>query len=119
MSHLCAICAVRPAEKWRRKCWECSPGHSAAMGRAHYRTKKAVAAGVLPDPKTLYCVDCGAFATCYDHRDYSKPLDVQPVCRSCNVKRGPAANSQTSTGAPPSCGFPCAPERAYAGAFNK
>ena len=23
-------------------------------------------------------------------RDYSKPLDVAPVCHSCNHKRGPA-----------------------------
>ena len=36
------------------------------------------------------CVDCGANATDYDHRDYNKPLDVEPVCRSCNIRRGNA-----------------------------
>lgn len=40
---------------------------------------------------TTVCVDCGAPAECHDHRDYSKPLHVEPVCRSCNVRRGPAA----------------------------
>jgi len=37
------------------------------------------------------CVDCGKQATCYDHRDYSKPIDVEPVCHPCNVKRGRGA----------------------------
>jgi hypothetical protein len=37
-------------------------------------------------------MDCGAKATAYDHRDHAKPLDVQPVCDSCNSKRGPAIN---------------------------
>lgn len=36
------------------------------------------------------CVDCGARARHYDHRDYNRPLDVSPVCVSCNLKRGPA-----------------------------
>lgn len=51
-------------------------------------TKKAVKVGFLPDPKTLVCADCGIPAQCYDHRDYNKPLDVAPVCRACNNKRG-------------------------------
>lgn len=29
----------------------------------------------------------------YDHRDYTKPLSVEPVCRSCNKLRGPAIGS--------------------------
>ena len=44
-------------------------------------------------PATAFkCVDCERPATVYDHRDYSKPLAVEPVCRSCNVMRGPAAH---------------------------
>lgn len=39
----------------------------------------------------IMCVDCGAVATCYDHRDYSKPLEVEPVCQSCNAIRGAAS----------------------------
>jgi hypothetical protein len=38
----------------------------------------------------MQCVDCGAQARDYDHRDYNKPLEVDPVCRRCNLRRGPA-----------------------------
>lgn len=30
----------------------------------------------------------------YDHRDYNKPLEVEPVCHSCNMKRGPGIPKQ-------------------------
>lgn len=39
---------------------------------------------------SVKCVDCNSIAANYDHRDYSKPLDVEPVCRSCNRLRGSA-----------------------------
>lgn len=54
--------------------------------------RKAVARGVLPDlrGKEYACVDCGAIATLYEHRSYLRPLDVEPVCRMCNAKRGTA-----------------------------
>lgn len=51
---------------------------------------KARRTGALKPPAEFDCVDCGREAECYDHRDYAKPLDVEPVCRSCNVIRGPA-----------------------------
>jgi len=38
---------------------------------------------------SVKCTDClTELATCYDHRDYSAPLDVEPVCQSCNFQRG-------------------------------
>jgi len=40
------------------------------------------------------CTDCGAQARDYDHRDYARPLDIEPVCRRCNQKRGPAKQYQ-------------------------
>lgn len=40
---------------------------------------------------TQVCVDCGAIATVYEHRDYGRPLDVEPVCRACNGRRGMGA----------------------------
>jgi len=52
--------------------------------------KKAVKDGLLAPVKTLFCIDCGKFAECYDHRDYNKPIDVVPVCRKCNFRRGSA-----------------------------
>jgi hypothetical protein len=50
---------------------------------------RAIRKGVLPKlDGTIACVDCTAPATVYEHRDYGKPLDVEPVCQSCNKKRG-------------------------------
>lgn len=57
---------------------------------AHAAAARAQKNGLLPRPSSLACVDCNRQAECYDHRDYSKPLQVDPVCRSCNVMRGPA-----------------------------
>lgn len=48
----------------------------------------AMRRGDIPAPASLACVDCGAQARDYDHRDYTQPLKVDPVCRSCNVMRG-------------------------------
>lgn len=58
--------------------------------RAHHLVARAIKNGMLPSPKTLDCMDCGWGAQCYDHRDYNKPLAVDPVCFSCNCKRGAA-----------------------------
>jgi hypothetical protein len=52
--------------------------------------KKAIVKGHLPKASALACTDCGKRARDWDHRDYRKPLDVQAVCRPCNLKRGPA-----------------------------
>lgn len=60
------------------------------QARAHLLVCKARKDGLLPDPSTLKCTDCDRAAEQYDHRDYGKPLEVDPVCRSCNILRGPA-----------------------------
>jgi hypothetical protein len=57
---------------------------------AHAWVQRAIKHGYLPKPSTLTCLDCGQPAQVYDHRDYNKPLDVEPVCHACNIKRGPA-----------------------------
>lgn len=52
---------------------------------------KAKAQGLLPAlDGAIGCADCDRPAFVYDHRDYSRPLDVVPVCESCNRKRGTA-----------------------------
>src|SRR4051812_32736798 len=47
--------------------------------------KTAIRRGQLaplnPDTK---CVDCGEPAKGYEHRDWQKPLEVVPICTSCN-----------------------------------
>ena len=60
---------------------------------ARYAVNKAIVKGELPHLSRRFdteikCVDCGKPAQCWDHRDYDKPLDVEPVCGSCNGKRG-------------------------------
>lgn len=38
----------------------------------------------------IECVDCGKRAVHYEHRDYNKPENVDPVCIACNARRGAA-----------------------------
>ena len=66
------------------------PYDGIGMNEAHSAVRRAVKRGELQPATAFACVDCGKPAQCYDHRDYSKPLDVVPVCHSCNHKRGPA-----------------------------
>jgi transcription elongation factor Elf1 len=49
---------------------------------------RAIKRGELLPPAEFICVDCGKQAQIYEHRDYNKPLDVEPTCRPCNAKRG-------------------------------
>ena len=60
--------------------------------KAIQEVQRAIAEGTLPNLKTTptACVDCGRPARHYDHRDYDKPLEVEPVCVKCNQLRGPA-----------------------------
>jgi hypothetical protein len=58
---------------------------------AHRAVNRAVLYGDLPKlDGSIKCFDCDAPARHYDHRDYRKQLAVQPVCASCNRKRGTA-----------------------------
>lgn len=89
----CHMCGTPWHE--RRSGTDCYPCHEAELRavswRAQRAVKKAVAAGRLPAlDGRVRCVDCGKPARVYDHREYAKPLDVQPVCSGCNVRRGPA-----------------------------
>jgi hypothetical protein len=58
--------------------------------RAMRAVSKAIKDGRLLRPEQYFCSDCGGTAAVYDHRDYSRPLDVDPVCQGCNILRGPA-----------------------------
>ena len=86
----CFYCGVK-TKTFSNCCDECNEvrGRAAAIA-AVSRAKRR---GELPNAKTKLCVDCGAMAHDWDHRDYSKPLDVEPVCRSCNLRRGPAKSA--------------------------
>ncbi len=59
------------------------------VARAHLLVHIAIKRGTLPEQETQLCVDCGAQAECYDHRNYHEPPKVGPVCKPCNTRRGP------------------------------
>jgi len=42
--------------------------------------------GYIPKPTDCICAHCGVPAEEYHHEDYSKPLDVIPLCKPCHIK---------------------------------
>lgn len=46
--------------------------------------RKAVGVGDLPPVTNLPCVTCGKEAVDYHHPDYSFPLQVMALCRTCH-----------------------------------
>lgn len=88
----CIYCGVSMGigHAWKMICKDCGLKRFSVANRANYLTNKAVRAGLIPRADTLTCVDCGKPAQCWDHRDYTKPLEVEPTCRACNKARGPA-----------------------------
>jgi hypothetical protein len=88
----CALCGAQiPRSRIKITCY-CSNECARAVGDARVKVASAVAEarrkGKLKPAKEFVCVDCGKPATDYDHRNYTKPLDVVPVCRGCNLRRG-------------------------------
>lgn len=74
----------------RRICRDCiTAGYYQAAYKARMIAYRATVSGLIPRAKTQTCVDCGKPACDNDHRDYDEPLKVEPVCRSCNLLRGP------------------------------
>lgn len=71
----------------------CDAVRLSGQREARYAVRDAIKAGTLPSPRGLACTDCGGIADRYDHRNYSRPLEVEPVCIRCNFVRGPAVKS--------------------------
>jgi len=93
------ICEGCGSSVWRvstaRFCFPCADKRQReSIGRWHRKTPQArwanskvataTLAGRLERPTDRDCVDCGGPVKVYDHRDYSRPLDVEPVCYRCN-----------------------------------
>lgn len=70
-------------------CSACSDLRMEERAIAHRAVKKAIEQGLLPPIESQYCLDCGGFASLYDHRSYHEVLKVDPVCHRCNQLRGP------------------------------
>lgn len=78
-----------------------TPEQKRWMFYTHGVVSRAIENGLLPRlDGSIACVDCGIRAAHYDHRDYARPLDVDPVCASCNVRRGPGRIPEPRTFAP-------------------
>jgi len=98
-SRLCESCSADVSFRHHlaRFCLDCADSRRARRTyspplndnqKARVVTNYAVKVGFLPPPTDYFCMDCGADAECYDHRDYKKPLEVDPVCLRCNSRRG-------------------------------
>jgi len=94
MTQLCWYCTneIVGRHHLAKVCFPCARDNPKKIGAvaASNAVQKAVRERILAPVKTLVCVDCGRPGECYDHRDYGKPLDVVPVCRKCNFRRGAA-----------------------------
>lgn len=84
-NYRCRACRLAGLRVYHRR-------HDYFLGKddAGSAVSSAIRSGLLPSPRGLVCADCSGPAVEYDHRDYNKPTEVAPVCRSCNLKRGPA-----------------------------
>lgn len=76
-------------------CLPCLTAQQRDSMKANNAIRRAVRSGEMRPAREHACVDCGEQAFCYDHRDYSRPLDVEPVCHACNIRRGPALPART------------------------
>lgn len=90
-ARFCLGCARARSNERIRRWSEANPN----VYLAHKATTLAKWRKEIPWPNDFDCVDCGRPAECYDHRDYLRPLDVEPVCYSCNRRRGPGLNMST------------------------
>ena len=64
--------------------------HGSGRYASNLKLRSAIRHGHVKPAIEFKCVDCGVPAQCYDHRDYNHPLSVEPVCFTCNVRRGSA-----------------------------
>ena len=79
-----------PISSRRVICYECNRAQikDTLRHRAHWAVSNAVKKGFLKPAQDFRCMDCGSAAVCYEHRNYYKPLDVDPVCKKCDINRG-------------------------------
>jgi hypothetical protein len=88
----CPACAEEFYMPWRWKgragyCPRCTAiAHYARMGATSWVTR-AIRLGRLMRADQFRCADCPNWAAAWDHRDYTKPWQVESVCGSCNRTR--------------------------------
>lgn len=108
--HLCIACnaPINTQASWRSFCYLCR--EKLAWVRA--QVNATMRAANIPHPSGFKCSDCDAPATAYDHRCYSLPLEVDPICHACNARRGHAVDVVECINAVKGYGFiaPTTPE---------
>jgi len=60
---------------------------SPEKNKAHTAIHNAVSRGKIPSASSLSCIDCGGQAQEYHHPDYTKPMEVVPLCIKCHKRR--------------------------------
>lgn len=92
----CIRCGAPTFRAFRARssmCESCMLAHRKDGLRASAEVTKAINCGDLLRAREHACADCGEQARDWEHRDYLRPLDVQPTCKSCNLRRGVAFDS--------------------------
>ena len=91
MSKLCKVCfEVEIKHGSRNVCTTCLPFTKQIQDEVHKIVQNRMRRGLLGPPTLFECADCGKPAFYWEHREYAFPTIVEPVCRACNIKRGPA-----------------------------
>jgi len=67
----------RGRDKYRRE----HPERIRAKNFVHWKVRQ----GQIPPISSQVCEMCGQQAENYHHSDYSKPLDIMPLCRKCHL----------------------------------
>ncbi|MPZ36649.1 MAG: hypothetical protein GEU95_01075 [Rhizobiales bacterium] len=94
--HECKACHAKYVREWRKthKMSEAARARDAARSYANVYKQRGL---IAPQP----CTRCGAPGTEMHHADYSRPLDVEWLCRPCHVaEHHPEATVCTSCGGP-------------------
>lgn len=71
----------------RRFCAKCRCAYLREKAYAGNKISSAIKYGRLKPATEYKCVDCDGPASVWEHRDYRKPLDIEPVCKTCNALR--------------------------------
>jgi hypothetical protein len=94
----CAVCDTQiPSSRYFLNTKFCSSVCSGLVARARGAIvapaiEREIRKGRIKRPQEFSCADCGRDAEVYDHREYLKPLSVDPVCKKCNFRRGSAVD---------------------------
>lgn len=87
LSRFCFPCCAKRSKEASKRQYKGNPNNLARR-----MVSMAIRLGVMRPASEFNCVDCGSPAAHYDHRDYNKPLDVDPVCIGCHGARGRGIN---------------------------